>query len=194
MLQTILSLVTETYRTPRRAVRSVIDGVRGPADAVMLFGLSFCLNAGIVILASLLAGGEGEAGSGAFRFAASNLMFSSVAFALISLLIWRGGRFFGGTGSLTDIATAVAWHSLVTTVFAPLLAASTIVEPTSPLAGLIGVAQIFMLGVVLWLMSSFVAEAHGFASAWRVAGVLFIGMMVIAFLLSIVLTGLISVK
>ncbi|MEX2520741.1 MAG: YIP1 family protein [Paracoccaceae bacterium] len=188
MLRTIVDSMIMSYRAPRAAVRQVIDAVNGWEAVALIFGVAFCLN---TIVALLLAVAAGQTGAG-LGFLLSNLSFSAVAYAVVVLLVHRVGRLFGGVGSLIEIATTIAWHSLVTVIFAPLVAAATLPGLMESAMGFLAVAQIVMVGVVLWLLANFVAEAHRFASAWRVAIGLFGGVFVIAFVLSLLLPNLIS--
>lgn len=195
MLLPLIERVAETYRAPRPAMRRVLNGVTGFRDVGLLFALSYCLNSAVIILVSLFASSPAEDGAdrpGAVAFVLTNLVFTAAAFALVTALVWRVGRALGGQGSLLDIAAAVAWHSLVTVIFAPVIAAAMVSDPGSSVAGILVMAQLAMVIVVMWLLANFVAEAHRFASAWRVAGVLFAGMFFIAFALSIAVSGFIS--
>ena len=188
MFGTLIEDVIASYRAPRPTVRKVIDRMTGWRDVAMLFGLAFCLSTGIAVLLSLMAG-EGGAGLG---FVVSNLMFSAVAYLVAVVLIHRVGALFGGKGEMIDIGAAVAWHSLVTVIFAPLVAAATVPGLAGGAAGFLALAQLAMVGVVVWLLANFVAEAHGFKSALRVAGGLFAGIFMLGLVLSLILPSLIS--
>lgn len=188
MLRTLVDSMILSYRAPRPAVRQVIDAVKGWEAVALIFGVAFCLN---TLVALLFAVATGRTGAG-LGFVLTNLMFSAIAYAIVVLLTHRIGRVFGGSGSLIDIAAAIAWHSLVTVIFAPLVAAATFPGLMESATAFLAISQIAMVGVVLWLLANFVAEAHRFASAWRVAIGLFGGVFVIAFVLSLVLPNLIS--
>lgn len=92
--------------------------------------------------------------------------------ALSVVLIHRVGRAFGGTGSFADALLVVVWLQCLTLV---LQLAQLVVNMISPvLAGVIGLGG-FVLFV--WLMTTFIAELHGFRSR----GLVFAGMVVSAF-------------
>ncbi|QIE55338.1 hypothetical protein G5B40_07635 [Pikeienuella piscinae] len=188
MLTLLIELLLQSYRAPRVAIRRVLDAVNSYEAVALIFGLAFALNTILVVIVAV-AGGQSGAGLG---FVASNLAFSLVAYGLAVILIHRIGAALGGRGSLRDIAATVAWHSFATVIFAPLVAAATLPDIGAGAAGLLAIAQLVMVGVVLWLLANFVAEAHGFASALRVAGGLFGGVFIVGFVLSLLLPNLIS--
>ena len=188
MFGTLIEDVIASYRAPRPTVRRVIDRMHGWREVAMLFGLAFCLSTGVAVLMAL-AGGEGAVGLG---FVLSNLVFSAAAYLFAVLLIHRLGRAFGGQGALIEIAAAVAWHSLVTVIFAPLVAAATLAGGEGGASGVLAIAQLGMIIVVIWLLANFVAEAHGFLSAARVAGGLVAGAILLGLILSLLFSGLIS--
>lgn len=196
LVMDLVGRIFETFRAPRPAIRDVIGRVDGYRDIGLIFALSYCLNSAIIVAATMLGGASAAdpAGGGPWAFLLSNLFYSAVTFAVLTALIWRVGRAFGGTGSLTDIAAALAWHGLATAVLMPIVALPLVVELSDGVAALLGLAQLLLVIVVLWLLANFVAEAHGFDSAWRVGGVLFGGVFALAFVLSIILPGLISVR
>ena len=189
MFGTLIEDVIASYRAPRPTVRRVIDRLDGWREVAMLFGLAFCLSSGIAVLISLLSG-EGGAGLG---FLVTNLVFSAAAYALAVVLIHRVGRLFGGKGEMIEVAAAVAWHSLATVIFAPLVAAAS-APGLGGAAGILAIAQLAMVAVVIWLLANFVAEAHGFRSVARVAGGLFAGVFMLGLILSILLPNIISVS
>jgi hypothetical protein len=92
--------------------------------------------------------------------------------ALSVLLIHRVGRAFGGTGSFADALLIVVWLQCLTLVLQLIQLVTNVISPA--LAGLIGLVG---FGVFLWLMTSFIAELHGFRSR----GLVFLGMLISAF-------------
>lgn len=189
MLGTLIEDVIASYRSPRPTVRRVIDRMTGWREVAMLFGLAFCLSTGVAVLFSLLTAGEG-AGLG---FVISNLVFSAVAYLIAVALIHRVGLLFGGRGSAMEVAAAVAWHSLVTVIFAPLVAGgATFAGPEGGAIGILILAQFVIVVIAIWLLANFVAEAHGLRSALRVALGLVAGFILVGLVLSVLFAGLIS--
>ena len=88
--------------------------------------------------------------------------------ALSVVLVHQVGRAFGGRGSFPDALLIVVWLQLLMLALQVLQLVVTFFSPA--LAGLIGLAG---FGVFLWLMTTFIAELHGFTSR----GLVFLGMV-----------------
>ena len=88
--------------------------------------------------------------------------------ALSVVLVHQVGRAFGGRGSFPDALLIVVWLQLLMLALQILQLVVTFFSPA--LAGLIGLAG---FGVFLWLMTTFIAELHGFTSR----GLVFLGMV-----------------
>jgi hypothetical protein len=88
------------------------------------------------------------------------------------VLIHRVGRAFGGTGSFPDALLIVVWLQCLTLVLQVVQLVVNLISPA--LAGIIGLGGFVLF---LWLMTSFIAELHGFRSR----GLVFVGMVVSAF-------------
>lgn len=186
MVEFLISMVLLSYRAPRVAMRRVLDMIAGFEGVALIFGVSFTLSA-LLMLAIAQIGGQG---GGDIGYLISNFFFSLIGYLVAVALVFWVGKAFGGRGRFLDVATAIAWHSLVTVIFTPLVAVATMPGIGDGALGLLAVAQIAMIGVILWLMANFVAEAHGFRSALRVALVLIGGLLVIGFVLSLFLAPL----
>lgn len=106
--------------------------------------------------------------------------------ALTVVMIHGLGRSFGGTGTLPDALLVTVWLQVVMLGFQGLQLLADLLSPA--LAALVGLTS---LGVFLWLITSFIAELHGFRSRGLVfMGVLGAGLglgFVLAFLLILVL-------
>lgn len=97
--------------------------------------------------------------------------------------IYRIGRAFGGRGSLTDALLIVVWLQVIMLAVQIVQLLSLVLLP--PLAGLVSLAGFILF---FWLLTSFIAELHGFASRWAVlAGVIGSG-FAIAIALAVVLS------
>lgn len=186
MLQTILENVVESYRAPRNAARRIATMVRRPEEVALLFGLSFCVSALLLILTQFLFGTDGDAGGLSFVF--TNFLIGAASFTILSGLVFWVGRLFGGQGGLMEVAAVIAWHSLVTSIFTPFIAGAAAPGETPGPAFLI---QVGLVGLTLWLLVNFITEVHRFQSAWRVAGVMLAGMFMAGLILPILLAGLI---
>ncbi len=183
MLQELFRTFTDSFVAPRKAARSIIDRVEDFTGVGVIFGLSFTLNAMILLTKSSYApepGLDGEMASGAFALIISNLIFSAVLFAMLCGIVYGVGRMFGGTGTLVNVCAALAWHSLITVVFSPFLSLASL---SSDGGGMIGPVLIMLF--VIWLLLNFVAEAHRFTSVWKVAAVMLGLLLIPAFLMSL---------
>ena len=122
------------------------------------------------------------------------LIASPVRTALLQAGIWAvmagaiaaGGRMRGGTGTFPDALILMVWLQFILLCVQLVQVLAGVMLPV--LADLIGLAG---LGLLLWLLTNFVAELHGFRSliavfAGLVAGA-FAFTFVAAFLLTLVL-------
>lgn len=167
----LASLAQLTLQDPARAARTLL-AERIPASA-RTAGLLL-----VAILSALLASLQFGSGQQIDPFTAFMLAspFRAAVFqwgflALTVLLIHRVGRAFGGTGSFADALLIVVWLQLILLGFQAL---QLVVAPIAPaFAGLIGLAS---FGIFLWLMTTFIAELHGFTSR----GMVFLGMTLTA--------------
>lgn len=168
----LIALAQLTLQDPRQATRALLsEGVPMPARTGGLM-LVAVLSA---VLASLQLGMtdqpldpfSGYMLASPFRAAVFQWLF----LALSVLLIHRVGRAFGGQGSFADALLVVVWLQLLTLALQLLQLVATLVAPS--LAGIIGLGGFVMF---VWLMTSFIAELHGFASR----GLVFIGMVLTA--------------
>lgn len=189
MLSFLIDTLLLSYRAPRAAARRVLDVFTGYEAIALIFAVSFALSS-FLTLVVIYMGGRTTVGLG---FVLPSLVVSLVAYAIAVLLIHRIGALFGGRASLRDIAAVVAWHSLATVIFAPLVTAATLPGLSAGMLGLLAIGQLAMIGVVIWLLASFVAEAHGFAGTLRVVGVMLCGLFMLGFVLSFLMPNLMIV-
>lgn len=171
------ALALLSLQDPRRAARVLLAGdvpMRARTAGLLLVAVVSAL------LASLQAGLSPQALdplsafmlASPFRAAVGQWLF----LALSVVLIHRVGRAFGGTGSFADALLVVVWVQLLTLAVQVLQLLASVIAP--PLAGIIGLGGFVLF---LWLMTSFIAELHRFASR----GLVFVGMT-----LTVIGTGL----
>ncbi len=189
MLKTFIDVVVESCVAPRKGFRRVLSYVSGFEAVALIYALSFCLQAILLIVAEQVFA-TGGAGSNAGSLVAS-IFFSAISFAIVVALVFWVGRALGGKGSLLDCATAIAWHSLVTVIFAPIISFALLAETGSESAALV-LMQLVAMVVILWLMASYVAEAHGFQSTIRVAFTMLAMVFLFGIVLSFLLIGTMS--
>jgi hypothetical protein len=102
--------------------------------------------------------------------------------ALSVVLITRVGQAFGGRGSFADALLIVVWLQLLTLALQVLQLVASVVAP--PLAGIIGLVG---FGLFIFLMTTFIAELHGFASRGKVFAGMALTALATGFVLGILL-------
>lgn len=179
----LLALAHLTLQDPRQAARALLaEGVPMPARTAGLMLVAVVS----ALLASLQVGMEPQPLdpfsaymlSSPFRAA----IFQWLFLALSVVLIHRVGRAFGGRGSLPDALLIVVWLQLLTLVLQVLQLATSFLAP--PLTGIIGLGGFVLF---LFLMTTFIAELHGFASRGKVFAGMVVTTLVTGFVLGIIL-------
>lgn len=169
----MIALAQLTLQDPRAATRALLaEGIPLPARSGGLL-LVAVLSA---LLASLqLRLGAQDVDPMTAMMLGSPFRAAVVQWAFLALsvvLIHRVGRAFGGTGSFPDALLIVVWLQCLTLVLQVVQLVVNLISPA--LAGIIGLGGFVLF---LWLMTSFIAELHGFRSR----GLVFAGMVVSAF-------------
>ncbi len=180
----ILALAELTLRNPREAARVLLaEGV--PLSARKL-GLLFVAVMS-VLLASIEIGTTSDPVPPVIAFMMASPLrlaaFEWLMLALSVLMIHRIGRSFGGTGSLADALLITIWVEFL--MLGPQVLQLLIGLVSADLAGIIGIGSLAMF---LWLITSFIAELHGFRSRPLV----FLGMVVASFAAGMVMAILIA--
>lgn len=178
----LVRLIAKTLQDPQGAARQIIAI---ELSKPVLWNLLLL----IVILSVLLTYGtvliSGQA-IAALAMAGSPMMLTLLFFGQLVLLVFAifwTGKALGGTGRLEDFAALLAWLQtiwLIAQVFQSIL---LVVSPSA--------AQFF--GVVaivygLWIVSNFIAVAHGFPSWVKGVGVLVLSTLGVVVGLSVLLS------
>ena len=177
------ALTQLTLKDPRRAARALL------AEAVPMRARTVGLLL-VAVLSALLGSlqvGSNLAGLDPFTRFMLATPFRAAAFqwlflAISAVLVYRVGRAFGGRGSFPDALLVVVWLQLPMLALQLLQLAVDLVA--QPLAGLIGLGA---LALFVWLMTSFVAELHGFRSRGKVLVGLLLTALASGLLLGIVM-------
>lgn len=182
-LANLIDAIRFTLQSPRQGARAVMDlrlSVSTGWTALMLAAVVSTL---LLSASLMLVPVEMPAKMAAFYGNPLQLVVLQAAVMTFgALLIYGVGKRFGGTGSLAATLAVTNWLQAILLVLQVLQLVAMLIAPL--LADLIGVA-----GAVLsvWLLAQFVAELHGFASAWRVLGAMFATIFALAFALTMVL-------
>lgn len=182
---TLGRLVAEALSSPRTAARQLL-GLGISRAFVLQAAIVVAIGAAVVqfFLTALVAGmaQEGTAPSQMQPLAAALLQFGQIL--ITAALVFGIGRMFGGTGDLDG--------ALVITVFLGfmnLIWMTVMIISGALLAPLMGFAALAAAIWGLWALGSFVAELHGFSSAWKVIGVAFGLSFVLALIVVLALGG-----
>lgn len=163
MFEFLASTTLMSCRAPRAAMRRVLDMIDSFEGAALIFGIAFAANAMIILLMAAVVGARAND----LDELLMEFFVGAQAFLASTVAIYLIGRRFGGRGRLRDIAMAMAWFSFATVVFAPVWFLATM--PWLVGRTLASVAGIAVAIGSIWLWANFVAEAHRFESALRVA-------------------------
>jgi len=180
----LVALAKRTFEDPRAGVRALLRmGVPLPARTAGL--LLVAVSSAVVFHLGFFFLPPGDDAVAGFMSQSPirTAVVQWVILAVTVLCIYQIGRAFGGTGSLTDALLVVVWLQVIMLGVQVVQLLASILIP--PLAGLVSLAGFI---VFFWLLTSFIAELHGFASRWAVlAGVIGAG-FALALVLAVILT------
>lgn len=174
-----LRLAVQTVTAPRDVARLLLS-IRPGREALLTgFALVVVLNALVFSASQLLSPAPMPAAfSNPAVFAA---MQAAVLGATILALTWTG-RLLGGRARLEEVALLLIWMQALRVLAQALL---MLLIPASTVLG----AAVFMaLTVVgIWILLNFLDEAHEFGGLLKAAAVVGLGLLAMAFALSILL-------
>lgn len=186
-IRQFLDLLTRGFFAPRATVREVIDSRPDLAGRLMLLGFAAALQGMLWAMTALVAGSGGIGFGAQLRLAAQVF----VNYAITATVAYHVGRRFGGKGSREEVAAASAWHAILTAALTPALALAVVgATPDGTLSPATALLVIGYAVYNVWLLGCCIAEAHGFASAARVAAVAFGLSAVLALILLMLVGGL----
>lgn len=167
--QQIKALARLTLEDPRAAARRLFSlGVPMSARTIglllMAVASTFLMHVGFLILPPV----EDPLADFMMESPLRTAAIQWFVLALSVLFIHRIGRAWGGKGSLPDTLLVVVWLQVI--MLGVQLVQTVLLVIAPPVAGLVNLAGIILF---FWLMTSFIAELHGFASRGAVlAGIL----------------------
>lgn len=179
MIQAALSLALQSITQPRQVARWLID-LRLSREALVT---GFAL---VVVINSLLFGVSVLLDPAPLPwFLARPAVYGGLqALSLIATLLglYFGGRVLGGQASVQDITVLVIWMQILRALRQVLL---LVLLPISAVLGGFLLSLTSVIGI--WIMVSFVDEAHGFSNLLKSLGAIIIGLFGMAVVLSILL-------
>jgi hypothetical protein len=191
LLRELTDLLTRGIVSPRETARHMIDLEMSLQDRLTLVGLAAALQGALWALTSLLTQGfDGGIGIGQQLRMIAQVFINYVLTATIAFNV---GRHFGGTGTVPQVASAVAWHAMLTAALTPVLAMAVGgVGPESGMSPGGGFLVLLYAGVNIYLLAACIAEAHGFESVAKVAGATFGISVAVGFVLLLVVGGILG--
>jgi hypothetical protein len=179
---------------PRATVRGVLNGGHGFDAALLMITLGYLIES--VMIKLLVPGGTGAVNPISFHML--NAIGTVCGFFILSGLSYWVGRIFGGIATLAQSQLAIAWFMLTNSLLAPFAVMSLPDDfrnpPTDPatqidLSDANPTVIFIVVGIAMWLLSSAIAEAHGFRSVWRVAAMILAVPATLMILLNAVMAG-----
>lgn len=176
----LFGMALQTVPEPRKVAREVQSLQIARVALWQILVLLLVAATFLAVIASILYPADPEAVGGVFV----NPLMAGIAQGSVSVLmvfaIYWVGRMFGGTGGFDAALLTVIWLQFVLLIlelgviffglFAPGLA-----------------MMLWLAGMVMtfWILSHFIAEMHGFRSAWAVFGGIFLVIIVLAVVMSL---------
>lgn len=181
LLDRILPLARLTLEDPRKGARAVL-GIGVPMSArtagLMLMAVVSALISHLGFL--LLPPTDDPLARFLMASPIRTAVMQWATLALAALLIHRIGRARGGNGSFPDTVLLIVWLQFLMLVLqGAQLLLLILVPPLAALAALAGIVIFF------WLLTSFIAELHGFRSRGKVLVFVVLTILVVAFLISL---------
>lgn len=179
----LFSLFRQSITAPRLAARRVIDMPVPQAAVWQAFVLSVVLSVlQSEVFARLLPG------AGGLLFQMPNSPLASVIVGVVSLFAmvlatYYVGRLFKGEGSFDGALRINIWLQLAVVALNLIQLVLFLLIP--PMSLIIGVASII---VMMWMLTNFVAELHGFRALFPVFVMIILTGMALFFLLVLVLS------
>jgi hypothetical protein len=181
-IRSFLSLLTEGVTNPRPVARRLIEARPDRGERFMLVGLAAALQGMLWTLASLLSPAASVGLGGHVVLA----VVQFVNYIVTATVAYHLGRRFGGRGTPEEVASAIAWHAVLTAALTPLQAAA--------LGGgggaLSGLMLILFAALNVFLLAACVAEAHRFQNTGRVAAATIGIFLTLGLLLGLIAGGL----
>jgi hypothetical protein len=183
-LATLSALVRRTLQTPRDGARRIMAldlpvSARWLALIVVAAGSAI----GTHLSIALMPPEQREMMLSLIASPLRTALLQAGIWAVIAGMIAAGGRMRGGTGSFADALILVVWLQFILLCLQLVQVVAGLVLPV--LADLIGLAG---LGLMVWLLTNFVAELHGFRSLVTVFAGLVAGAFAMVFVAAILLS------
>ncbi|WP_309665140.1 Yip1 family protein [Tabrizicola sp.] len=183
LIDTLVGLARLSLQDPRKGARALLDmDVPLPARSAGLFLMAVASAILMHLGAMLLPPTDDAVANFVTGSPIRSAIMQFVVLAVSVVLIHRIGRFQGGTGTFDDSMLIVVWLQVLMLMLQVVQLVALAVSP--PLAGIINLAGLVLF---FWLITSFIAELHGFTSRRAVFVGIVITMFAVAFVLVFVM-------
>lgn len=181
-IDTALRLARLSLADPQKGARAVLNlGIPMPARTVGLVLMAVASAILMHIGALLLPPTEDPVANFITGSPIRSAVVQWLILFLSVVLIDRIGRARGGTGSFADAMLIVVWLQILMLALQAVQLLALVIVP--PLAALLNIAGLLLF---FWLMTSFIAELHGFASRQAVFFGIVVTAIAVAFVLVVV--------
>lgn len=183
-------LLQQSLQSPRSAARRLLDWQLPSSTAFLAIALMAVISAGLTGVSMLVAPEQIDPNLlMMFRNPLQVAVLQGLVMLVMAMLVQGIGRMFGGSGRLTDALVLIAWTEVLLCLLQ--LAQIVLVVLSPSLAAALG---LFGLVLFLWVLASFIAELHGFASAGKVLVGLIATVFVLAFAMAVLTVALMGMK
>lgn len=179
----LMAMVLRTLQNPREGAAEVLAlGIPREAHwllVAIVVVLSTLLTEFFAVIAMMGSAAEAMGQPGLVMTLAVHLG----SLVMLIVLVQGLGRTMGGTGRIEETTVLMCWLQFVMMVVS--VAQSVLIMLMPPIAALVLFAGV---GILLWLLTHFVAVLHGFKSLAGVFGMILATAFMIAFALTILLS------
>lgn len=183
-------LLQQSLQSPRSAARRLLDWQFPASTAVLAIALMAVISAGLTGVSMLVA--PDQIDPNILKMLQNPLetaVLQGMVMLVMAMLVQGVGRMFGGRGRLTDALVLIAWTEALLSLLQLGQIMLMVLSPS--LAAALG---LFGLVLFLWVLASFIAELHGFASAGKVMLGLVATVFVLAFALAVLTVAVVGMK
>jgi len=184
----VLQAAKFSVQSPRDGARALMDmrlpmSVRWLAFGVVITGSSL-----LTVLAVRLSPSGGEP-------AVQQVLSQPIALAIMqgavmlvfAQLMYRVGQVAGGKGGFADALLLLTWVQFILMLVQVVqIVLEVVIPPAANLLGLLG------LGLMLWLVTHFVAELHGFTSLGAVFAAIIGTVLAAGFVVTVLIVGIVG--
>ena len=184
----VLQAAKYSVQSPRAGARALMD-MRLPMSIRWLaFGLVIVGSSLLTVIAVRLspAGGEPAVQQVLSQPFALAVMQGAVMLVFAQLM-FRVGQMAGGKGSFADALLLLTWVQFILMLVQVLqIVLEVVIPPAANLVGLLG------FGLMLWLVTHFVAELHGFTSLGTVFAGIVGTVLAAGFAVTVLIVGIVG--